>query len=235
MAVWIFALIALTAVFLGIAVFVLPKLFLHNKCALSDSTDRGIKRTESRDSEGCLYEPSLEVRKYIKKYVLAVRDGKKVLVCKLGKNFGFLDYDIVVFGGDGKVRCVLNVKEALSETGYTRVVALPDDAAYVSLVINGVDDIVFPHKALSRVSAIKVLCFALCSAALVLVTVIGVKVCCAYLFGGLFTESLLIEDNSIIFTVIVGSVVVSVDMLLTLVCVLIANRKGAGKKERKSR
>lgn len=234
MAVWIFALIALVAVFLVIATLVLPKLFLHNKCALTGSIDRGIKRTVSRRGESCLYEPSPKLRRYIKKYVLTVRDGKKVLVCKLGKNFKFLDYDIVVFDDQNKVRCVLNVKEALTGNGFTRVIRLPDETAYVSLNVNGVDDMIFPHRVLSRVSGVKVLIFALCSAALVLFTVVGLRICCSYLFGGVFSESLLIEHNSTIFTIIIGSAVAFADLALTLVCVFVINNKGAGKKERKS-
>lgn len=235
MAVWIFALIAIVAVFLIIATLVLPKLFLHNKCALNGSLDRGIKRTASRHGESCLYEPSPQVRKYIKKYVLTVRDGKKVLVCKLGKNFKFLDYDIVVFDSTNKVRCILNVKELPTGNGYTRVIHLPDEAAYVSLNVNGVDDIIFPHRVLSRVSGVKVLIFALCSAALVLFTVVGIRICCSYLFGGVFSESLLVESNSTLFTVIIGSAVAAADLVATLIFVFIKNHNSASKKERKSK
>ncbi|MDE6293059.1 MAG: hypothetical protein K2L88_00355 [Clostridiales bacterium] len=234
MAVWIFALIALVAVFLTIATLVLPKLFLHNKCALTGSMDRGIKRTVNRHRETCLYEPAPRLRKYIKKYVLTTHEGKKVLVCKLGNNFKFLDYDIVVFDGQNKVRCILNVREALKGVGYTRVIRLPDETAYVSLNINGVDDMIFPHRVLSRVSGVKVLIFALCSAALVLFTVVGIRICCSYLFGGVFSESLLVEGNSTIFTIIIGSVVAFADLALTLIFVFIINRESAGKKERKS-
>ena len=233
MAVWIFALIAVVAVFLIIATLVLPKLFLHNKCALTGSLDRGIKRTVTRHRETCLYEPSPSARRYIKKYVLTVQDGKKVLVCKLGKNFKFLDYDIVVFDSQNKVRCVLNVREALKDSGYTRVIQLPDETAYVSLNVNGVDDMIFPHRALSRTSSVKVLIFALSSAALVLFTVVGIRICCAYLFGGVFSESLLVEHNSTIFTIIIGSAVAFADLALTMICVFIINSKSAGKKERK--
>lgn len=233
MAIWILALIALVAVFLVIATLVLPKLFLHNKCALTGSMDRGIKRTVSRRGESCLYEPSPPVRKYIKKYVLTVRDGKTVLVCKLGKNFKFLDYDIVVFDNQNKVRCVLNVKEALKDGGYTHVIRLPDETAYVSLNLNGVDDMIFPHRVLSRVSGVKVLIFALCSAALVLFTVVGIRICCSYLLGGVFSESLLVENSSTVFTIAVGSAVAVADLALTLLCVFFINNKSAGKKERK--
>ncbi|MCH5154764.1 MAG: hypothetical protein J1F71_06085 [Clostridiales bacterium] len=230
MAVWIFALLAIIAIFLSVATLVLPKLFLHNKCALTGSCDRGIKSRVGRRDQSILYEPSPSVRRYIKKYVLAVRDGDKVLVCKLSKRFKYLDYDIVVFGSDDKVRCILNVKELPAETGYTRVIKLPEEASYVSININGVDDIIFPSRVLSRVSFVRVLIFALCSALLVAVTVLGIRICCTYLFGGLFSESLLVEGKSTLFTVIIGSVVAAADMLLTLVLVLIKNNKGASKK-----
>lgn len=233
MAVWVFALIVLVAVFLVIATLILPKLFLHNKCALTGSVDRGIKRTVTRRGESCLYEPSLQLRKYIKKYVLTVRDGKKVLVCKLGKKFKYLDYDIVVFDTQSKVLCILNVKEVLKDGGYTRVIRLPDETAYVSLNINGVDDLVFPQRVLSRVSTIKLLIFALCSAALVLFTVVGIRICFSYLFGGVFSESLLVESDSTIFTVIIGNVVAFADLALTLIFVFFNDHKSVVKKERK--
>lgn len=234
MAIWIFAMIVIVAVFLLIATLVLPKLFLHNKCALSGSLDRGIKRTIGKRGMSILYEPSPSVRKYIKKYVLTVQDGSKALVCKLSKRYKYLDYDIVVFDSENKVRCILNVRELPQDTGYTRVIKLPDDAAYVSINVNGVDDTIFPRRVLSRVSFARVLIFTLSSAALVAATVLGLRICCTYIFGGVFSESLMVDGASTLFTVIVGSSVAFVDLVLTLILVLVKNSRVAGKKERDS-
>lgn len=234
MAFWIFALFAIIAVFLFIASLVLPKLFLHNKCALTQSNDRGIKRMIEKKGSSVLYEPAPNVRKYIKKYVLSERDDGKVLVCKLCKKFKFLDYDIVVFDSENKVRCVLNVKELPLGTGYTRVIKLPDEASYVSINLNGVDDTVFQQRVLSRVSFVRVLIFTIASAALIAATVLGIRICCTYIFGGVFSESLFIEGRSTLFTIIIGGSVALADMVITLILVLIKNYKGAGKKVRKS-
>ena len=234
MAFWILALLAIVAAFLAIATLVLPKLFLHNKCSLTSSRDRGIRRMIDRRGQSMLYEPSPSLRKYIKKYVITVRDGNKVLVCRLGKKIKYLDYDIVVFDSENKVRCILNVKELPQDTGYTRVIKLPDEAAYVSINVNGVDDTIFPHRVLSRVSFWRVFIFTLCSAALVAATVLGIRICCTYIFGGVFSESLLVEGKSTLFTIIICGSVAFADLLLTLILVLIKNYKGAGKKERKS-
>lgn len=230
MVVWIIALIAIIIAFLAIAAFVLPRFFLHNKCAIKKSADRGIKRTVDRDGESVLYEPSPRVKKYIKQYVLTCRDGEKSIVCKMNKRTKYVDYDIVVFNAANAVKCILNVKEAVTERGYSHVIKLPDDAAYVSLNLNEANDKTFDSKVLSRVSAGRIFLFVLISAALIAVTVIGIRVCCAYLFGGLFRESLIYENASIIYTAIIGGAVAVVDLVITLTAVLIKNHGGAGKK-----
>lgn len=233
MAVWILLLLAIVGAFLAIVTLLLPKLFLHNKCAISSSADRGIKHTVNKSGESVLYEPSLPVRKYIKKYVLDRRGDKKVLVCKLGKKIKYLDYDIVVFNSENKVKCILNVKEALADSGYTRVIQLPDDAAYVSININEADSDVLTHRILSRVSIVKILIYAVCSAALIALTAIGMQFCCSHIFGGIFVESLLYESNSLAVTLIIGGIVAAVDFVLTLLLVILRNRKSASKRDKR--
>ena len=230
MGIWIIALIAIIVAFLTIAAFVLPKFFLHNKCAVKKSADRGIKRTVDRDGESVLYEPSPRVKKYIKQYVLTCRDGEKSIVCKMNRRTKYADYDIVVFNSANVVKCILNVKEAVPANGYSHVVKLPDDTAYVSLNLNEANDKTFDSKVLSRVSAGRILLFVLISAILIALTVMGIRVCCAYLFGGLFREGLIYENESILYTGIIGAAVAAVDLVITLTAVLVKNYGGAGKK-----
>ena len=118
----------------------------------------------------------------------------------------------------------------ISANGYSHVVKLPDDTAYVSLNLNEANDKTFDSKVLSRVSAGRILLFVLISAILIALTVMGIRVCCAYLFGGLFRESLIYENESILYTGIIGAAVAAVDLVITLTAVLVKNYGGAGKK-----
>lgn len=234
MAIWIAILLSTVAVFLIITVVLLPRMFLHDKCSVTETHDRGIKRYKDADGESVLYEPVQSMRKYIKQYVIADRDGQKSLVCKLARKLEYIDFDVVVFNADGAVRGIFNVKEKIRDKSFTCVVELPPDTSYVSLSVNGADDSVFEeNRVLTKVSGVKIALFSVIATLLTGLAVVGVVVSCAHIFGGVYGESLLYTSGSrlVIFIIVIAAMVV--DFLLNIILLSVRN-KNAGKRKGKS-
>ncbi len=233
MAVWIILLIAVIAIYCIISVAYLPRLFLHDKCSVKKTRDRGIRKTVTENEQTCLYEPPAWMAKHVKQYVITERDGEKSLVLHLAKNTRYIDYDIVVFGSDGQGHGVINVKESIDNKDYSSVVALPPETAFISLNLNEANDLVFDSRVLSRVSTVKILIFSLITTLLMGLAVFGVAVSCAHLFGGLYSESLLYSTKGQIGILIICAAMMGINFILDFVLLCVKNRnKGSAKRKR---
>lgn len=229
---WIIPLILIIVGFTLIVTFALPKLFLQNRCVLVPR-DRFVRKIKEDGDVSLVYEPSLSMRKYIKRYVLTRRGGKSVLVCKVDEQLRYIDYDVVAYDRDGNVKQMLNVKEAIEKKGYTKVIELCDETAYVSLAVNAANGEKFENAVLGRVTAGRIFLFALLSALAIAVAVVGIKACLSLMLGGIFSESLLKESESVLFTLIIGGAVVAAYVVMILIAVNSRNNK-IKKKEDKS-
>lgn len=228
MAVWILALIAIIIVFSAVSVFVLPRFLFCTRYAVEGSADRGVKKVDDGDGSSIVFEPAPEFRPYIASYALSYRDGKRVLVCRLSDKVKYLDYDIIIFDSNDKVKQVFNVKET-PDGDYTHVVELPCDTDYVSLVINEADEKKFANKVMKNTPALRIAAFIGCSAVLIALAVFGIKVCCAYMFAGLFRESYITLGKSNWVTAVIAAVAVIIFVIFTLIGF------AARKKKRKDR
>ncbi|MCH5164819.1 MAG: hypothetical protein J1G01_00260 [Clostridiales bacterium] len=230
MAIWIFTLIAIAAAFIAFAGFVLPKILFYTRFEIDGTADRGIKKIDEDDRFGIVCEPPLEARKYIKEYALTRSDDKSVLVCKLGSELNYIDYDILVFDEKDKPQRVFNVKENVTGKEYTRVVELPSGTAYVSLFVNEADGQKFRHSFEKHASTGRVAAFIALSAVLIALAVIGIKVCFAYLFAGIFRESFIVLGKSTAVTAIIFAAVTLVDIILTVTAFLLRRSASKGGK-----
>ena len=229
MAVWILALIAIIIVFSGVAVFVLPRFLFCTRYAVDGSRDRGVKKMDDEDGQSIVFEPAPEFRPYISSYALSYRDGKRVLVCRLSDKVQYLDYDIIIFDSNDKVKQVFNVKEAPSGD-YTHVVEVPGDTDYVSLVINEADNNKFPNKVMKNTPPGRIAAFIGCSAVLIALAVFGIKVCCAYMFAGLFRESYVTLGRSNWVTAVIAVAAVIIFVIFTVIGFAIRKRKYKGRR-----
>lgn len=228
--VWILIIIAIAAVFLLLAGYVLPKLLFRTRYDIQDSNDRGIKKFDGDGGQSLVFEPEPEARKYIKSYALLDRGGERVLVCKLNGAISYIDYDVIVFDGGEKARHVFNVKDAVDGNEFTKVVELPANTEYVSIMINEADGEVIMHNVVKNISARRIALFILLSAVLITLSIFGIKACCAYAFGGLYAESFTVLWRSNAVTAIIAVCAVVLDIILT-VAAFFAMRAGqkAGK------
>ena len=218
----IILLVGSMAAFLALITIVLPKLFLGVKFTVNEPSDRGIKRCLYNGKRCIVYETGKQINKYIKNYLLLEGDGCKILRCKTANRIEYLDYDVVVFDRYDKVKGIINVKEKMVGTNFTRRVELPDETAYVRILLRRVNEIPFKQKKKKPIAYIpkgKILLYTLCAMAATAFEVFVLKVACSYAFGGVFRESFVRTGYGIfmgaflaIITGIIAIVTVSVSM-----------------------
>ena len=228
MALWIFLLIVLAVAFVFVHAYLLPKLFLKEKYDYSVLPDRGLNAIDEEGGRSVVYEPDLSFIKYIKRYVLSERDGKKIIICKIDDSVRFLDYDIVLFDKNGNSFKVLNVKELVNEKGVTREVALPEKTVYVSVVLNAVNDVKFRNKA-SRKVLMKGIALDLTFGALTeIISVLCAKILIGKLLGDIFFESFIMLGSTWVFTALICVSLIVINALFTFAVVFLRSKKNNG-------
>ena len=226
MILWIILLIVSAAVFLLIAMLLLPRLLLQSRYTLGSTMDRGLKRYRlSANGQGIVYEPNLMVRRYIKQYVITTDRGRKLLKCKVGDKVSYLEYDVVLFNASNKVFKVLSVNELIRQRGYTDIIELPEETSYVTLVLNRVDNRKFNKTSCARVSPLKIFLYGLAMIPLTVIEALVINLCFSKIFGGLFKESYLMatEENLLVLFVALGAGIIGTTVLSIILTVL--NRK----------
>lgn len=187
---WILFLILVVTVYAVMIVCALPKLMLKTKYPVSSPTDRGLKKYKfSDDDYAVVYEPSLAARKYVTQYMLIKKDGQKTFKCKLASGVTYVDFDIMLFNGQGKCFLVINSKDIAELNGITPEVELPDETAYASIIINQVDGKVLGKAQRGKVGKFRLLCFALLALLLSACMSVCSMVSFSNIFGGLFRET----------------------------------------------
>ena len=187
--IWWVLLIGSIALFLGIEMFLLPRLLLESKYSIKQTLDRGIKKYKSADNgKSIVYEPNLLVRKYIKQYVIASENGKKIFKCMVKDGLSYIDFDIALFDSAGKVFKVITVQNIIDGI-YLEEVELPVETSYVTLILNKVDNKSFPKISCSKISVKKLIVFGLVTCLWAMGTAYLFNLSMARIFGGLFRES----------------------------------------------
>ena len=96
-AVWSIVLGGSLVVFAALIAVVFPRIFLKEGEIDTPPSDRGLKKVKEPNGKSILFEPSVEMRKYVRQYILSERGEKKVIVCRLDEEISYLDYDILLF------------------------------------------------------------------------------------------------------------------------------------------
>ena len=229
--VWIIILVVSLAVYGLLTMYVFPRSFLKTEFVSIKAHDRGLKNVKETVGRSIVYQPSKENRKYIPQYVLSHRKGKKVLVCKTAPNVRYLDYDVVMFNGIGKAFNIVNSKE-LIERNRTEKLELDEDTAYVSLVINAVNEEQFKHRVVRPVPGGRIAWYAVVCGLLTMLQVFVMKLCCSYGFGGVFREEFMLSLNGTLFTVLFAVVAALINVAVVLIVVLRKNRTETVKGEK---
>lgn len=232
MIVMIVLLVAVCAAFVLAQALILPKIFFRNKYVGGSIPDYGCKIIDEGDGKTILYEPDPAIRKYIPKYLLSERNGKKFFECRYADALKYLDYDVVLFNDNGRSFKVINVKESVKRAGFGKVLVLPGETAYVTIILNRADDEIIKQNSNCKITGKNITFYLLCACALDIIGVTVVKVCVSYLFGGVFTESFM---SALMGWGITGVLCLGLIVLNIIYTILVVRFKGNGvRKEAKN-
>jgi len=139
---------------------IFPKIFLRPKYDISDIKDRGLKRYSFRGGRAIVYQPALNIRKYIAQYILSSTDGEKHIKCKVDKRILSIKYDVIAFDSEDRVIDTVEISDGVKSTGYTHAALLPMNTAYITLIIKEVNDVRIEKERKLAFSAVKIALFA---------------------------------------------------------------------------
>ena len=134
----IFLVMSLVA-FIFLLACLYPRWILKPDYRIHRIKDRGIKRYTFPNGRAITYQPALNVRPYIKSYILSCVDGKKNFKCELAPTIVSMRYELLVYDASDKVITVLQVSDDGIRENESKSVLLPAETAYVSLILRRVN------------------------------------------------------------------------------------------------
>ena len=202
MAGWVITLIGSVAVYVFLMTYLFPQILLKTGLIIPTPRDRGIKNIKETTGRTIVYQPAIEYRKYIPQYLISERNGKKILLCKVSPNVKYIDYDVVMYDGTNQVCKVVNAKELIEDDMYTDKMPLGANVAYVSIIINAVNNGKPAEKKRKPITTAKIAWYLVACIATTVLEILLIKLCCSCLFGGVFRETFMAKGNSIWTTIL---------------------------------
>ena len=128
--------------------FVLPKVFLQIYESSYPVRDRALGKYRIHDSVSMLYEPSVTVKKYIKKYQIYVFSDRreKLFIGEWAQKVASISYDVIAYNVNNRIIGIYNVIEKYNGNKCTHSTVLPEDTDYVSLRLISVEGKSFPRE-----------------------------------------------------------------------------------------
>lgn len=196
------------ALFIFLVGFLLPRRFFKVTYSVNATRDFGLKKKHADDLDCVVYQPAKDIRQYVSQYILVKRDGKLVFKCKADEQITRLDYDIVCFGVDHKAIHSVNIVDDIAEAGYSSEVELPQDTAYVTLLVNSVNGKSLGNKSRLRLSFWNMFLFTILSALVICLETVVARICFGQMFAGVFGESYVTATSNVIKTAISAAVLI---------------------------
>ncbi len=92
------------------------------------------------EGKGIVFEPCDEYKGYLEKYMLFVYKKRKYIKCRLSGDVVSLRYEVAVYNEKDKLIKVFELGENVIEKKETQSILLPDNTAYVSVVLRSVNE-----------------------------------------------------------------------------------------------
>lgn len=204
MAKWVALIICSALAVIAIISFLLARIYLKTKSTITASSDRGIRRFKDANGVGILYVPALQIRKYIKQYILYEQPVGSILRCKIADTISYIHFDIICFDNMNNILSILEYKELITNRGYTQTTHLPEGTAYITFDLHQVNNEKFDDKKNSAINKNKLIQFSIISTLLILAECFIVKYSLSQLTAGIFSERFNSNIWSILITVGIG-------------------------------
>lgn len=228
-AVWYVLLAVVLVLFIVVHAIVLPRCFFRVSFETSVA-GRGLKVINEKGGTSIVYEPDISIKKYIGQYIVSERYGKKRLIMRVADYLRFVSVDVALFDSDNRMFDILTVDDVISHKGYSDIIELPNNTAYVTLHLNAADDKKFEPRRKGGISGKKWAAFLLCCTFCELLTVFVSRLCIAKLYGGIYWESFILsaEGNLIAAAICVAIVALNAAFMFIYVRLKVADRGRRG-------
>lgn len=220
--IWWIVLFCSIALFVLLAVIIIPKFLLKLSFVGLTPKDVGLKIINEKNGVSILYDATEETGDYIDQYILSKRNNKKVLICKISKDIKKINYDVVIFGKDNRIITVYNVFEKIKSVGYTKTIELPNFTSHVVILLNQINDERFKTKYKRGVSSSRKITYLVLESLLLIGLLFMSRYCVARIFGDVFFDSYLSSPLGIVIFVVVSLVALLINTIIILVAL---NRK----------
>lgn len=235
MVVWIVLLILSVILTITLIAFALPKVLLSEEVLGANSGkffsyDRGYKKIADGDVKRIVYAPAPKYRRAIDRYALS-SDGKEItLIAHAHDGVKNLEYDVFLFDEQDKVFKVIGVKETVKD-GMTKPLVLPEKTSYVNVRVTRADGEVFGGGYTKKIPSKNLFLFLLFNFLILAMELVFLNVACAKVFGGLYTESFLLDASGVKFVLITTGIAVALDTLISFVILKSYGKKGGNVNE----
>lgn len=225
MVLWILLLLVTLFLFIYVEVCILPKSLFQHAYATRKIKDRGIKTEKRGDEEIIVYEPDLVMRKHLSQYMLIKRQDGKFLQCKIDEGLKYLEYEVVVYGKKHRILTILNVKDRIKRPGYTEMLELPPETAFVSVLVSEVNKTRFVNKLFAPIKGGRVALYSIISIAATLVLAFVARISVAFIVGGVFRESVLLYSDGNVITALVALAAGIINTVVAILCIKKRNKE----------
>ncbi len=118
---------------------ILPLFLLKARYKVQEMGDRGLKKYLFEGGRAITFKPYGNTGKYIKQYILSANDGDKYIKCLFDKRIASIKYDLVALDSNDREIDTIQVSEPRVVSGNASAVVLPEDTAYVSIIVKEVN------------------------------------------------------------------------------------------------
>lgn len=153
--------IFISVIYIFLIACIFPAVFLKPEYNKTLEGDRGLKKYRFQGGASILYEPSVEVKRYIKQYILTAVGNEKYIQCKFDFRVFSSKYEVFAFDCDNRMIDAIQIEEKFSEDGnFISIPALlPADTAYVKVSVKAVNAMKIPRDPLLDIPALKIAVF----------------------------------------------------------------------------
>lgn len=183
-----------------------PSLFLKPKYNAALEGDRGLKKYLFEGGRAIVYEPSVEVKKYIKQYILTAISNEKYIQCKFDPHIFSSKYEVYAFDCNDQMIDAVQIEEPHLDDGrgISQAVLLPTTTAYVRVSVKSVNEVKILWEPMVNIPASQVALFTLFTVLGTVVEAFIMKVILMDIAKNIFSDSFLTEDYGNLFTLILA-------------------------------
>ena len=139
----LFAVVSLIAFYVlyifAIAEF-MPRFLLSPSYQKHVPTDKGVGKYKFPEGRGVVCVPDEKYKSYLKEYALFLYKNKKYIKCRLSDETVSIRYEVAVYNYKNRLIRVIDLAENIEVKGESKTVRLPDNTAYVSVILKAVNE-----------------------------------------------------------------------------------------------